>query len=174
MKEIKASQIRENVFRLIGKDWMLVTAGTEDSYNMMTASWGLMGELWGHETIEIFVRKERYTREFIDREKSFTLSFFPNEMTKALEFMGTHSGRTFNKMQYGGLHPEVLPTGRISFCGAKLVIECNVLYHDEFKPENFVEKDIYNEWYNPTQGGIHERYIAEIVRVWISDEYERL
>ena len=28
---------KENAFDLIGKEWMLVTAGTEDKFNTMTA-----------------------------------------------------------------------------------------------------------------------------------------
>ena len=37
---------KENAFDLIGKEWMLVTAGTEDKFNTMTASWGGVGILW--------------------------------------------------------------------------------------------------------------------------------
>ena len=37
---------REDAFRLIGKEWMLVTGGTlENGYNTMTASWGGIGWL---------------------------------------------------------------------------------------------------------------------------------
>ena len=39
-QEISCSQLKDNPFTLIGKDWMLVTAGTEEKYNTMTASWG--------------------------------------------------------------------------------------------------------------------------------------
>lgn len=37
---------KENAFDLIGKKWMLVTAGTQDNFNTMTASWGGIGWLW--------------------------------------------------------------------------------------------------------------------------------
>lgn len=169
MKEIKASQIDENVIKLISKDWMLITAGSSDSYNMMTASWGFMGEMWGMDVVEIVVRPERFTREFIDREKRFTLTFFPHEMTKALEFMGTHSGRDYDKMNYPGLQSEILPTGQVSFCGARLIVECEVVYHDEFKPDNFLDKHILDKWYGEKQGGLHERYYGRILRVWVPD-----
>ena len=33
----------EQIIDLIGKKWMLVTAGTREKYNMMTASWGGIG-----------------------------------------------------------------------------------------------------------------------------------
>lgn len=34
---------KENAFDLIGKEWMLVTAGTEEKFNTMTASWRGVG-----------------------------------------------------------------------------------------------------------------------------------
>ena len=37
---------KENVFEIIGKEWMLITAGTPERFNMMTASWGGLGYLW--------------------------------------------------------------------------------------------------------------------------------
>lgn len=46
MKHIKPEEITDNVIKLIGKDWMLVTAGRPGNYNTMTASWGGAGFLW--------------------------------------------------------------------------------------------------------------------------------
>lgn len=37
---------KENAFDLIGKEWMLVTAGNQEKFNTMTASWGGIGWLW--------------------------------------------------------------------------------------------------------------------------------
>ncbi|MBQ2207865.1 MAG: hypothetical protein II413_11765 [Treponema sp.] len=55
-KTIRPEDIADNSFRMIGKDWMLVTActTTEDEdgtirtgrVNTMTASWGGVGILW--------------------------------------------------------------------------------------------------------------------------------
>ena len=47
MKEINYKEMRFNPFNLIGGEWMLVTAGDENSCNTMTASWGHLGCLWG-------------------------------------------------------------------------------------------------------------------------------
>lgn len=44
--KLEASDLPDNVIQLIGKEWMLVTAGDESSYNTMTASWGGMGYIW--------------------------------------------------------------------------------------------------------------------------------
>ena len=37
-KEIKPEELNFNPFTRIGSDWMLLTAGTEDKFNTMTAS----------------------------------------------------------------------------------------------------------------------------------------
>ena len=34
---------REDTIKLISKEWMLVTAGTSESFNTMTANWGGIG-----------------------------------------------------------------------------------------------------------------------------------
>ena len=39
MKEIKVNELTDNLFETISKEWMLVTAGTKDKFNTMTANW---------------------------------------------------------------------------------------------------------------------------------------
>ena len=48
--EIKAEELKDNPFDLIGKQWMLITAGNEEKCNTMTASWGGVGIMWGKPT----------------------------------------------------------------------------------------------------------------------------
>ena len=43
MKKIEPKEIQDNAVQLIGDDWMLVTAGSPEHFNMMTASWGGLG-----------------------------------------------------------------------------------------------------------------------------------
>ena len=38
--ETRPEDIGHNPFKLIGADWMLITAGTKESYNTMTGAWG--------------------------------------------------------------------------------------------------------------------------------------
>ena len=76
MKEIAFSELQMNPYDKIGKEWMLCTAGGEGSYNTMTCSWGHLGSLWNLPTAICYVRPQRYTKEFIDREEKYTLCFF--------------------------------------------------------------------------------------------------
>ena len=50
--EIKAEELKDNPFDLIGKQWMLITAGNEEKCNTMTASWGGVGIMWGKPTAD--------------------------------------------------------------------------------------------------------------------------
>ena len=68
-REISVEQLKDNPFTLINKDWMLITAGDGEKHNTMTASWGGVGELWGKYVSTIYIRPQRYTLEFVEREE---------------------------------------------------------------------------------------------------------
>ena len=65
--EIDPSEMRENPFDLIGRQWMLVTAGKPGDLNTMTASWGGLGVLWNAPVATCYVRPTRYTYGFMER-----------------------------------------------------------------------------------------------------------
>ena len=65
-KEVKAEELQFNPFTKIGKEWMLITAGTEEKCNTMTASWGGVGVIWGKDVVTAYIRPQRYTKEFVD------------------------------------------------------------------------------------------------------------
>ena len=54
--EISAKEISGNIIEAIANEWMLISAGNENGYNMMTASWGFMGEMWGEDCVIAAVR----------------------------------------------------------------------------------------------------------------------
>ena len=58
-KNINPEQINENFIKNIGSEWMLITAGNKDKYNMMTASWGFAGVMWNFPTAIAAVRPQR-------------------------------------------------------------------------------------------------------------------
>lgn len=74
-KEIPADRMPGNVIEMIGRQWMLVTAGSGEQCNTMTASWGGIGVIWGQPAAPVYIRPQRYTREFVDAEPRLTLSF---------------------------------------------------------------------------------------------------
>lgn len=158
----KLSELNENVFELIGKKWMLITAAKEGKSNTMTASWGGLGVMWGKKVAYVVIRPQRYTKEFIDVAESFSLSFLPEKFRKELSYLGSVSGRDEDKIAKAGLsltYQEEVPY----FDESELVLICKKLFVQEFKDESFLDKSILDTWYKA--GDNHYLYIAEIIDV---------
>ena len=104
-KRIAPEELRVNPFSMIGKEWMLITAGTVSDCNTMTASWGGLGVIWGKPSATVYIRQSRYTKEFVDREERFTISVFDEAYRPALNLCGKVSGRDCDKIKEAGLTP---------------------------------------------------------------------
>lgn len=157
----------EDAFNLIGKQWMLVTAGNSQSFNTMTASWGGIGVLWGKHVAFLFIRPERYTHEFIEANERLTLSFLPEEYRKALQICGSKSGRDCDKVKEAGLTPLTLESGDMTFAESRLILDCRKLFKAEMTEANFLDKAVLERWYNDQPGGgLHTVYVVEIESVW--------
>lgn len=171
---IAPEQISENVFSLIGKDWMLVTSAKEEGgltggkdYNTMTASWGGMGVLWGKPVAFVFVRPQRHTFSFTENNSLLTLSFFPPQYRNALSFCGTKSGREYDKAKECGLTPveEKVEGGRyVSFDEAKLVLKTRILYREFLKDAAFLSEEARALY---QAGDFHRMYICGIEEAMI-------
>lgn len=174
MKEISLQELKLNPMTMIGHEWMLITAGNQEKgYNTMTAAWGHLGSIWGFPgrkghlpTAVIYVRPQRYTKEFVDREDRFTLTFFDESWKKQLGYLGTVSGRDEDKIAKAGLTP-VFGDGTTWFEEAKLVLVCRKLYQQELCSEGFVDKDVLEN--NYPKRDLHTMYIGEIEKVLVNE-----
>jgi flavin reductase (DIM6/NTAB) family NADH-FMN oxidoreductase RutF len=161
---LSVESLTENFFKLINRDWMLITAGKTGNFNTMTASWGTTGILWNKPVAICFIRPHRYTFQFADRYDYFTLSFFGDQYREALDFCGTSSGRDTDKVKHTGLSPLETSNGSITFKEAILVLECRKLYSDFLKQENFLVKGIID--INYPRKDFHKFFIGEIVECY--------
>ena len=166
MREISVSELNLNPIDKIGKEWMLLTAGGEGNYNTMTCSWGHLGNLWNLPTSVCYVRPQRYTKEFIDREEKYTLCFFPEQYKKALGYLGSHSGRDEDKVAAVGLTP-VHDNGCTYFEEADLVLICRTLYQAPLKEECF--RDAAGMEKNYPSRDFHDLYIGHIEKVLVRE-----
>ena len=163
-KEITACELNENVIKKISKEWMLITAGSEKDYNMMTASWGFMGEMWGEDTVIAVIRPQRYTMEFIEREEYFSLSFYGDN--KSIHTVcGSKSGRDVNKTELTGLTPvfDIAPY----FNEANTVIICKKQYVQKMDKNCFVDATPDQKWY-PDQD-YHYMVFGKIEKVLVKE-----
>lgn len=161
-REIAPEAITDNVFKLIGKDQMLITAGTMQAYNTMTASWGGFGVMWNKKICFCVIRPHRYTYTFIERSDYFTLSFFAEQHKEILEFCGKHSGKDVNKIEETGITPAFGTSGAVYFNEARLVLECRKIYFSDVNPAHFLDASIQQNYPNKDY---HRMYVGEIMRV---------
>ena len=161
LKEIDPRTIADNPFKLIGDDWMLVTAGTRESYNTMTASWGGLGVLWNRNVCFCFVRPTRYTYTFMEDAERFTLSIFGEQSRKALNYCGSHSGKDVDKAKAAGITPAATDSGAVYFAEARLVLECEKIYFQDILPRNFLAEGIAKLY---PQRDYHRMYVGGIIR----------
>ncbi len=151
------------VFNLIGKNWMLITAGTLKKHNTMTASWGGFGVMWHNPTATIYVRPQRFTKKFLDEEDLFTLSFFEEKYKNALSFCGTNSGADVNKDEKTGLSPKIFSES-VAYEEANIVLVCKKLYCAQINPKNILENEILSTFY--TEKDYHFIYMGQILHAY--------
>ena len=162
MKQIEINEFSENPFKLIGSDWMLITAKKGDKTNMMTASWGGVGILWNKPVATIYVRPQRYTKEFIDNEEYFSLCVLPEEYRQILNYCGTKSGRDEDKIAETKLTIDESEKAPI-FKESRLVLICKKLYAQDLTEQSFIDNSLVEKNYKAKD--FHTMYIAEIEKI---------
>jgi flavin reductase (DIM6/NTAB) family NADH-FMN oxidoreductase RutF len=162
-QEIDIESLKFNPFTKISKQWMLISAGNKTKCNTMTASWGALGELWKKPVSFIFIRPQRYTLEFIEKEDYYSICFFDKNDRNALNYCGSHSGRNeTDKISSAGLTP-VFDEKAPYFKEAKVVFICRKMHGQTIDPACFIDKSIDSECY--ADKDYHKMFVGEIVKV---------
>lgn len=162
MKEIEHESFNENVFKMIGKDWILISAEKDGKTNTMTASWGGCGILWGKKVAYIFIRPQRYTKEFVDANDKLSLSVLPDSYRKELTYLGTVSGKDEDKISKAGLSLNKYDDVPY-FEEARLTFICKKLYAQELQESCFIEEGLIDRWY--PEKDYHTMYVVEIEKI---------
>lgn len=165
-KEINIRDLKDNFVKMISNDWALLTAGKNNDFNTMTVSWGGIGELWNKDVCFVFVRPQRYTYEFMEKNDYFSLSFFGGEYKKELGICGSKSGRNVDKVKETGFSPVDLGDA-VGFEQAKVNVVLKKLAYQDMKPDGFIDESIMNNYAN---NDFHRVYVGEIVKVVLNDE----
>lgn len=169
---ISPEEITDNIFKLVGKDFTVITAGKESHFNSMTASWGGVGILFNKPVVWSMLRANRYTLEIIKKEQTYTLSFFPDEYKEQVLFFGSKSGRNTDKMKETTLTPIQTPNGNMTYKEARLVLECKIIELTTVSPDDYYTqeaKDFIIGGYNEAKE-YHKLVFGDITNVWIKPE----
>ena len=142
---------------------MLVTAADGEKFNTMTASWGFAGFMWRKPVVNIVIRPQRYTREFLDSNEYFTLSFY-GENKSIHSVCGSKSGREVNKVKECGLTP-IFDNNSVYFDEARLVIVCKKMYVQQMSEDCVIDESIKQNYNND----YHISYIGEITDILVKE-----
>lgn len=171
-KNVDLDRFRLRPFYSWDQQWFLLTAGNFENgdFNAMTVGWGGIGVMWNRPFVQVVVRPQRYTYEFMERADSFTLSAFPQAYHEALQLLGTKSGRDGDKIAEAGL-TAVASThvAAPSFKEAELIFECGKVYWDDFEPAQFLEDWIEKRY---PRKDYHRIYYGEVLAVSGVETYE--
>lgn len=169
---ILVEELQVKPCHLLAQQWMLLTAGdfAAGKFNTMAVGWGSFGTMWGKPFAHVVVRPTRYTHDFTEKYSTFTLCAFPAEYRKAIQLLGSKSGRDGDKIAESKLTPiastKVAAPG---FAEAELILECRQIYRDKVDPYGFLDKDIDK---NYPQKDYHSLYYGEIVAVFGTKEFQ--
>ena len=165
-REIRPEEWNENVFKAVGKDWLLITAGDEKGMNAMTASWGMFGVLWGEKVAEVFIRPSRFTKKFVDENEYFSLQILPESHRADHKIFGSLSGRDLDKTKETGLMP-VYDEKAPYYAEARLAVILKKLYAEPFKGECFTDPAPDEACYPDKD--YHTLYVGKIEKILIDD-----
>lgn len=165
-KSIRPEELSDNMFKLIAKDWTLIAAGDDKSYNMMTANWAGVGYLWMKNVAFVFIRPTRYTYEFTERLDTMSLNFFSEDYRDVLNLCGKKSGREINKMTECALTPVSLTDGGVAFDESRIILNCRKLCTAKLEDFDFLDKSVL-KWYDGDE--YHKLYICEITEAFIKE-----
>ncbi len=164
MREIDPIKLSVEPVDLWMNQWLLLTSGDSEDYNMMTVAWGSIGCMWEKPFAQIVVRPQRHTRGYTDRFDTFTLCAFPEKYSTDLTIMGTISGRDGDKISKTAFTVKKSElVAAPSYNEASLILECRTMYQQNMDPAGFVDQsthEIYKE------KDYHRIYYGEILKAF--------
>ena len=151
--------------------WFVLSSGDFSSgqYNAMVVSWGSLGQMWDRPFVQVVVRPHRFTYQFMEKYPTFTLCTFPVKYQRALNLLGSKSGRDGDKIAKSGLSPAAATcVGAPVYEQAELAIECRKIYWQDFDPSHFLEPEIERKY---PEKDYHRIYFGEILAVQGIENY---
>ena len=150
-----------NIFDEFANGLVLVTAGNKDNYNTMTIGWGTLGTLWSKSICNVYVKKNRYTHEFMDNNEYFTVSFFSEDYKTDMAILGTKSGRDIDKVSLSSLTP-IKEGNYVYFKEARYTLLLKKIYFHDFDI-NKIPKETKDHYYADEPP--HTMYVGEVIEI---------
>ena len=160
MKNINYMSIAEDAMSKIKKGAFL-TVKAADTLNTMTIGWATIGFIWQKPIMMVAVRPTRHTFSIIEKAQDFTVTIPASDMSKAIAFCGSKSGRDVDKLKMCNL--EIAKGQHVVSPIIKVPgihYECKIVYKSAMN-EAFLDKNLDKSLY--PQKDYHTLYFGEIV-----------
>ena len=167
LQAVDPKEFAPSLLPAFGRENALLAAGDKSGCNAMTIGWCQAGRLWNLPVCTVYVRPERYTYQFMEKNAMFTVSVLPESAREAMAVFGTKSGRDLDKIKACGLTVRTGEHGAPFFEEAELVLVCRKLYAQDLDPACVLPAG--EEKISPNygaKGGWHRAYTGEIVEAW--------
>ena len=166
MKNLNYMSIVDDAMSKIKKGaFLTVKAG--NALNTMTIGWATFGVIWQKPIMMVAVRDSRHTFSIIEKAQDFTVTIPASDMSKAIAFCGSKSGRDVDKFKMCNLQTadgQKVASPIIKVPG--IHYECRIVYKSAMNPAH-LDKD-YDESLYP-QKDYHTLYFGEIVGCYETD-----
>jgi flavin reductase (DIM6/NTAB) family NADH-FMN oxidoreductase RutF len=160
MKNLNYMSIAEDAMSKIKKGAFL-TVKTADAINTMTIGWATFGVIWQKPIMMVAVRPTRHTFSIIEKAQDFTVTVPAGDMSKAIAFCGSKSGRDVDKFKMCNLETtegQNVASPIIKVPG--IHYECKIVYKSAMNPTH-LDKNYDKSLY--PQKDYHTLYFGEIV-----------
>ncbi len=167
-REITPEELITPPFKLIDKDWMLITAPDktkQSGASAMTASWGGLGTLWNKPVATVYVRPQRYSYDLCESADRISLCFLPEEYRDAMKYCGSRSGRDTDKLRDCSLDCLDID-GVKAISQSKIIMICKKAYADFIKKDCFIDTDHIKHY---PKDDFHRFYILEVKKILVKE-----
>ena len=134
----------------------------------MVIGWATVGRVWGKDIMTVMVRFSRNTYDLIKNADSFTVSVPEYDtMKKEIAFMGTKSGRDFDKYKETGLTlADAQSVESPVINEAKLHYECKIVYKQSMDPTGIIDYENIEKRFYEGNNDYHMIFYGEILNVY--------
>jgi flavin reductase (DIM6/NTAB) family NADH-FMN oxidoreductase RutF len=156
--------VAETMEKLEDPGLLLVSTNRRGRNNVMTIGWGLVGFFWRMPIFMVAVRPSRYTHNFIEDSREFTVNVPRKGMDDIAAYCGEVSGRKHDKFaecKLSLLEGKKVRVPVIKKC--KIHYECRVVHKLDVVPD-LVPSNVRKTFY--PRGNYHTVYFGRIVAVY--------
>ncbi|HNZ64946.1 MAG TPA: flavin reductase family protein [Smithella sp.] len=160
MKKLNYMSIADEAMRKIKKGAFL-TVKAADMLNTMTIGWATFGFIWQKPVMMVAVRPTRHTFGIMEKAQDFTVTIPSGDLSKAVAFCGSKSGRDVDKIKMCNLETaggQTVASPIIKTPG--IHYECRIVYKSAMHPTH-LDKAIDESLY--PRKDYHTLYFGEIV-----------